>query len=103
LQEGGTEHDISVLTTFPASDVDDHTAAVDIGDLQVSQFGAPCPGAIERHQYNAMKPSLGRVDEVGNFFWAQDAGQVSRPFRIRCLGHAPCFLDGLSEEEAQCG
>jgi hypothetical protein len=31
-------------------------------------------GIIERHQYNAMKPSLGRVDEERNFFWAQYAG-----------------------------
>jgi hypothetical protein len=29
---------------------------------------------IDRHQYHAMKLSLGRVDEVGNFFGAQDVG-----------------------------
>ena len=69
----GTEHDISVLTPFPAADVDHHPSAVDIGNLQASQLGAPYPRAIERHQYHAMKPSLGRVDEEGNLFWAQDA------------------------------
>jgi hypothetical protein len=70
FQQRGTEHGISVLTTFPAADVDDHAAAVDIGNLQAGQLGTPYPRAIERHQYNAMKPSLGGVNEVGNFFWA---------------------------------
>jgi len=50
-----------------------------------------------------MKPSLGAVDEVGNFFRAQDAGQVSRLLRIRCIGHAPGFLDRLRVEEPQSG
>src|ERR1039458_4318610 len=59
FQQDGTEHDISVLTAFPAADVDDHSSAVDIGDLQASQLGAPYPGAIEGHQHNAMKSSLG--------------------------------------------
>jgi hypothetical protein len=77
LQQHGTEHDISVLTTLPVADVDDHTSAVDIGDLQASQLGTPYPGAIERHQYHAMKLSLGRVDEVGNFFRAQDVARHS--------------------------
>src|SRR5271166_1687849 len=67
------------------------------------RFCAPYPGAIEGHQHNAMKSSLGRVDEEGNFFWAQDAGQVSCLLRIRCIGHAPCLLNGLDEEEAQPG
>src|SRR5271165_3867279 len=103
FQQDGTEHDISVLTAFPAADVDNHASAVDIGDLQASQLGAPNPGAIEGHQHNAMQSSLGRVDEEGNFFWAQYAGQVSRLLRIRCIGHAPWLLHRLDEEEAQRG
>jgi hypothetical protein len=50
-----------------------------------------------------MKPSLGRVDEAGNFFRAQYAGQVSRLLRIRCIGYAPSFLNRRNEEEAQRG
>src|ERR1039458_1789216 len=71
FQQRGTEHHISVLTPLPAADVDDHASAVDIGNLQARQLGTPYPRAIERHQYHAMKLSLGAVDEVGNFFWAQ--------------------------------
>src|SRR5258708_976037 len=48
-ERGGTEHDFSVLPPFPAADVDDHAAAVDIGDLQAGQLGTPYPRAIERH------------------------------------------------------
>src|ERR1035441_2113612 len=42
--------------------------------------------------------SLGAVDEVGNFFLAQNAGQGSRLFRVRCIGYAPGFPDRLSVE-----
>src|ERR1019366_10457192 len=41
------------------------------------------------------------VDEVGHFFRAQDTGQGSRLLRIRCIGHAPGFLDRLRVEEPQ--
>jgi hypothetical protein len=81
--------------------VDDHAKAVDIGNLQAHQLGTPYPCAIERHQYHAMKPSLGAVDEVGKSFWAQYAGKGSRPLRIRCIGHAPGFLDRLRVGEPQ--
>src|ERR1700683_3545772 len=89
------------MTTFSAPDVDDHASAVDIGNLQANQLGAPRPRAVECHQYHAMEPSLGRVDEAGNFFWAQDAGQGSRFLWIRYIGHAPGFLDRLRVEEPQ--
>ena len=81
--------------------MDDHTPAVDIGTLQGSQLGAPCPCGIERHQYDAMKPSPRGVDEEGNFFWAQYARKVLRLLGIGCIGHAPSLLNRLDEEEAQ--
>ena len=48
-----------------------------------------------------MKASPGGIDEVGDFFGAQDAGQVSRFLRIRCLGHAPGFPNRPRVEEPQ--
>src|ERR1700756_98475 len=48
-----------------------------------------------------MKPSPGGIDEVGDFFGAQDAGQMSRFLWIRCLGHAPGFLNRPRVEESQ--
>ena len=36
FQQRGTEHDISVLTSFPTANVDYHASAVDIGNLQAS-------------------------------------------------------------------
>jgi hypothetical protein len=38
---------------------------------------------------------------MGHFFRAQDAGKGSRLLRIRCIGHAPGFLDRLRVEEPQ--
>jgi len=94
--------------TFPVllNNLSVHSFRISAGDrssLQARQLGTPYPRAIERHQYHAMKPSLGAVDEVGNFFRAQDAGQGSRLFRVRCIGHAPGFLDRLSVEEPKSG
>ena len=40
------EHDIAVLTTFAAADMDDHPLAVDIADLQVRHFCATCARGI---------------------------------------------------------
>ncbi len=82
FQQRGAEHDVSVLTTLPAADVDHHASAVDIGNLQASQLGAPYPRGIERHQYHAMKPSLGAVDE-GNKLAASVFGYPAYPGKIK--------------------
>ena len=101
FQQRGTEHDIAILATFSPADVDHHSVAVDIGDLQLAKLGAPRPRATERHQYNAVKRSLGRVNEAGHFFGAQDARKVLRFLGVRCFGYAPWFFQRLNEEERQ--
>src|SRR5260370_41808659 len=46
VPQRGAEHNISVLATFPAPDMDDHASAFVIGDLHPSQLVARCPCAI---------------------------------------------------------
>src|ERR1041385_3672333 len=47
LQQFLAQREIAVVSAFALTDVDDHTAAVNLGDLQAAQFGAAYPGGIQ--------------------------------------------------------
>jgi len=60
--------------------VNDHALVVDIAELQVRQLGTPRAGGIEGHQYRPMERRAGRIDELSNFFLAEDDRQAMRSF-----------------------
>jgi len=62
IEQLGTEHDIAVLASFAAPDMNDHPLAVDVADLQMRHFCATCACGIQGHQQDAMKRKLCRVD-----------------------------------------
>ena len=66
-----------------------HPFAIDVADFQVGQFRASYSGGVERHQQSAMEGSAGRLNELSNFFLAEDRWQVMGPFRIGSVGDAP--------------
>src|SRR6266852_7590322 len=74
IEQLGAEHDIAILAPLAAPNMNDHPLAVDIADLQVRHFGATCARGIERHQQNAMKGKLCRVDQACDFFLAEYCG-----------------------------
>ena len=78
--------------------MNDHAPAVDIDDLQVRHFGTTCARGIERHQQDAMKGKLCRVDQTRDFFLAEYLGQVQNLLRIRRFGNAPASLQHLDIE-----
>jgi hypothetical protein len=100
IEQLRAEHDIAVLASLPAPDMNDHPLAVDIADLEVRHFCATCARSVEGHQQDAMKRALCRVDQPCDFFLAEYLGQVQNLLRIRCLGHAPAPLQHLNIEEA---
>ena len=67
-----TEHHIAVFASLAALDVDHHPLAVDVADFQVRQLGVPRAGGVERHQQNAMEGSAGGIDQLCDFFLAED-------------------------------
>ena len=71
IEQLRAEHDIAVLASLAAPNMNDHALAVDIADLQVRHFCAACAGGIERHQQDAMKGELCRVDQTCDFFLAE--------------------------------
>ena len=78
-----------------------HALAVDVTDFQVCQLGVPHSGGVERHQQNAMVGSERRIDELRDFFLAQDRRKVQCSFRIGSLGDAPGLFESLDVEKPQ--
>src|ERR1700688_4955323 len=101
IEQLGAEHDIAVLASLASADMNDHALAVDIADLQMRHFCAPCARGIERHQQDAMKRKLCSVDQTRYFFLAEYLGQVQNLLRIRRFGNAPAALQHLDIEKAQ--
>src|SRR6266436_660543 len=89
FEQLGTEHDIAIFAPLTTLDTDHHALTIDVADFQMRQFSTPCSSGIERHQQSPMVRSHRCVDELRNFFLAEDRWQVKYPFRIRSLGNAP--------------
>jgi hypothetical protein len=99
IEQLGAEHDVAVLAPLATPDMNDHPLAVDIADLQVRHFCATCACGIERHQQNAVKGKLCRIDQTCDFFLAEHLRQVQNLLRIRRLGNAPASLQYLDVQK----
>ena len=97
----GAEQHISVSAAFATLNVNHHALAVDIADFQAREFGTPESGGIERHEQSAMQGRLGRINEPGNFFLAENRWQVNNFLRVGSLFDAPGSLESLGVEESQ--
>src|SRR5580692_924925 len=80
-------------------DVNHHAFAIDVADFQVCQFSASYSGGVERHQQGAMEGSAGGLNELSNFFLAEDRWQAMGSFRIGSVGDAPSSLERLTVKE----
>jgi hypothetical protein len=97
----GAEQDIAISASLAAMNVHHHALAVDVADFQVRQFGVAHSGGVERQQQNAVVGSSRSIDELRDFFLAQDRGKVQCSFRVGCLSDAPGPLECLSVKEPQ--
>ena len=102
-QQDGAEHDVPILMALATLDVDDHTWAIDVANLQASHFGAACSGSVEGHQQNAVEGSGRGVNELGDLRLAQHCGQAQHFLGIRRHRYAPGPPQSLTEKEAQSG
>src|SRR6266404_942193 len=102
FQQFWAEHHISVHASLAALNVNHHPLAVDVTDFQVCQLGVPHSGGVERQQQNAMVGSERSIDELRDFFLAQDRRKVKWSFRIGSLGDAPVLFESLDVEKPQC-
>src|ERR1035437_1405046 len=95
------EHDIAVLASLALPDMNHHPLAVDVADLQVGRFCAARARGIQRHQQDAMKGGVRRVDQARHLLLAEYLRKVTYLLRIGRLGDAPAALEHVDIEEAQ--
>ena len=101
LEQRKTKHHVPVFAPLAALDVNHHALAVDVAELQARRLFVPGPGGIERHQQSAMEGSRGRIDELSNFFLAEDRRQAMGSLWIRSVCEAPIPSESLAVEETQ--
>src|SRR5665213_757403 len=103
FEQGRTQHHVAVLAALAAADMNHHPLAVDVADLQSSHFGPACSRGIERHDQDALKGRLGRIDQTSYFRLTEDLWQMQFLLRLGCLGDAPASLQHLDIQKPQCG
>ena len=96
FEQLGTEHHIPVFPSLAALNVNHHTLAVDVADLQAGQFGTAQTGGVEGHEQCAVKGRAGRLDQSRDLFLAEDGWQAMSSFRIGSIGDAPALLERLA-------
>src|SRR5664279_4794950 len=101
FEQPRAEHDIAVLAALPLADMNHHPLAVDVADLQMSRFCTACAGGIHRHQQDAMKGCIRRLNQSRDFFLAEYHWKVTHLLRIGRLGDAPAALQYVNVEETQ--
>jgi hypothetical protein len=96
IEQSWAQHDVAILASLAAADMDDHALAVDVADLQVSDFSAPSAGGIQRHQQDAVEGPLRCIDETCDLLLAEHLRQVQDLLRVWRLGNAPPSLQNLT-------
>jgi hypothetical protein len=85
LEQLRAEHDIAVLAAVALADMDHHPLAFDVADLQAGRFGAARAGGIHRHQQDAMKGRVRRLNQSRDFFLTEDSWKATQLLRIQRL------------------
>src|SRR5215469_5513486 len=98
-EELGTEHDIAIFAALAAADVHHHPLPVDVADFQVGQLGAPSAGGVGGHEQDALARSARCMNELRDFFLAQNRRQVACLLRIRSVGNGPRSVQCLDVEK----
>src|ERR1700747_3208679 len=86
FEQRWAEHYVAVLAPLAALNMDDHPLTVYIADLQVRHFGAASAGGVERHQQDAVKGRLRRIDKPRYLLLAEHLRKMQHLLRVRSLG-----------------
>lgn len=77
----------------------EHTVAVDIGDLQGPAFGEAQPAGVDRGETDPMAEHVDTGQGASDLLAAQDGGQGLHPFGLEQTDGGPVSLQGLLIEE----
>src|SRR5271167_2895783 len=101
FQQRGTERQIAILAAFAFYYAKDHALAIDVADLETSQFASSHAGGVERHQQRSSKQRSGGIDQARNFLPAQHRRQSASVPRVGQELTELVTLERLDEKEAQ--
>ncbi len=72
LQQSRGEHDVAILPALAVANADHHALAVDVGDLQLGDFGDAQAGGIGGHEDGAMLDIWDGRKEANDLVRAED-------------------------------
>jgi hypothetical protein len=101
LEQRRTEHHVPVLASLAAADMNHHPLAVDVAHLQRRDLCQACSRGIQRHEQDALKRGLCRIDQACNFSLGKDLGEVQHLLRVRRLCGNPATLEHLDVKKSQ--
>src|SRR5712691_328695 len=101
FQYGWTQRQITILAALAFHHSDDHALAIDVADLETSEFAASHAGGVKRHQQRPSKQRSGRIDQARNFFTAQHSWQPASILGVRQEITELMPLERLDEKESQ--
>jgi hypothetical protein len=81
--------------------VNEHATAIDVPDLQLTQFRVSHAGRVQDHQHRALRQTVGVVDQLRHLLDGQDLRQPTRSVRVGRVVEQVPTLQRLHEEEAQ--
>src|SRR5579863_8342054 len=81
--------------------VNHHSTAIDITDLQMRHFRTACPRPVECHQKDAIERQFRRIDQACHLLRTENLRQANDLPGIGSLGNAPVLLQHLDVEEPQ--
>ena len=103
LQQLRGQQDVAVTATLALANMNDHAFAVDIGDLEVAQFGPAQAGCIQHHQHGAVHQVLRGSNEPRHLFLTQYCGQPPLTLGKRNVIGKIRSSECLDEEKTQSG
>jgi len=101
VEQLGAEQHIAVFAPFAALDVNHHALVVDVTHFEARELGTTESGGVQRHQQSAMEGRASRIDELRDFFLAEDSWQMNGLLRAGRFRDAPGLLECLDIKKAQ--
>src|SRR5439155_16484034 len=100
LQQSRTQRQVTIFAALALHHADDHALAIDVADLEMSEFAASHAGGVERHQQCPSKQCSSRIDQARNFLPAQHRRQPTPVLRVRQELAEVMSLERLDEKES---
>ena len=101
FQQRRTQRQVTIFAALALHHSDDHALAIDVADLETSEFAASHAGGVKRHQQRPSKQRSGRIDQARNFFTAQHSWQPASILGVRQEITELMPLERLDEKESQ--